>query len=621
MPNSPTMNFLKSARMSFISWMHETPLPSTGSIAAYPEFQSWHQFDPVQQWVSWAPTHLDNASLKPNNAESTSNLVLLTWNIDATSSQTQQRVVEIITFITNLDAKVDVIFFQEVSKPALQYILEDERIRESWISSECDDTAWGRQSFTTITLMSKTRFGRDADSGTNKAILGPVWRVKYPSRFDRDALCCDTFVPSSNSKPGSKSSSATRIRLVNVHLDSLPIQPSRRPQQISIASSYLRAAGCGVVAGDFNPVLEEDGILIDKNGLTDAWVALHSQDPGYTWGVDGQQPFPPNRLDRVAVLGLTPSSIEVLPPGQLTTLHSGSEQDKPSEDVPWNDQQSLTSVQTPSIDDIASLASLLQDAEIPSALWGVNAAGCYGGGLCPLIVINEADQTRVFELLRSHGCRPSQPLPGNPPSEFETWRDLALHHEYQDRRRLRPCIPMYELPETGDEFVDAFLPFIVVCSAESVGLPKIPPLSLIKTHSQGEQKDVAQRDVDSLYQEQRNTQGYVLLSDLPYYILGSHESHSSLLVPEFHLLVQSILHALLQLPEHTPRWAQFMAELSELLRSPGCVKGPDSLHEVVKPSQLRFAKWVQHALGGKSENTELRSIRDEYRDACHSDET
>ena len=50
-----------------------------------------------------------------------------------------------------------------------------------------------------------------------------------------------------------------------------------------------------------------------------------------------------------------------------------------------DDQQSLTSVQTPSIDDIASLASLLQDAEIPSALWGVNAAGCYGGGLCPLV--------------------------------------------------------------------------------------------------------------------------------------------------------------------------------------------------------------------------------------------
>ncbi|KAJ5821312.1 uncharacterized protein N7525_010596 [Penicillium rubens] len=44
----------------------------------------------------------------------------------------------------------------------------------------------------------------------------------------------------------------------------------------------------------------------------------------------------------------------------------------------------LAPVQGPGIDDIARLADLLRDAGIPSALWGVNAAGCYGGGLCPL---------------------------------------------------------------------------------------------------------------------------------------------------------------------------------------------------------------------------------------------
>jgi hypothetical protein len=45
----------------------------------------------------------------------------------------------------------------------------------------------------------------------------------------------------------------------------------------------------------------------------------------------------------------------------------------------------LAPVQGPGIDDIARLADLLRDAGIPSALWGVNAAGCYGGGLCPLV--------------------------------------------------------------------------------------------------------------------------------------------------------------------------------------------------------------------------------------------
>lgn len=333
------MNFFARARAGFMSWMHETPLPST---EAYPKFQSWHHFDPVHHWVSWVPTSLSNTNPKSANPENTPDLVLLTWNIDATSSQTQARVTEIITFITDLDPKVDVVFLQEVSKTALQRILGNDRIRGSWLSSECDDTAWGKQAFATITLVNKARFASNAESGTNNAALGPIWRVKYPSHFDRDALCCDIFVlsqtePASESKP----SSATRIRLVNVHLDSLPIQPSHRPQQISIVSSFLRAAGCGIVAGDFNPVLEEDAALIENNGLTDVWTSLRSKEPGYTWGVDGEQPFPPNRLDKVAILGLTPSIIRTLEPGRLSHLESKYEQAEPSEDVPWSDHHAL----------------------------------------------------------------------------------------------------------------------------------------------------------------------------------------------------------------------------------------------------------------------------------------
>ncbi|KAJ6030660.1 uncharacterized protein N7446_000278 [Penicillium canescens] len=336
------MNFFARARTGFMSWMHETPLPST---EAYPNFQSWHHFDPVQQWVSWVPTRLNNTNPRSTNTENIQNipkLVLLTWNIDATSSQTQARVTEIITFITDLDPKVDVVFLQEVSKTALRQLLGDARVRESWLSSERDDTAWGKQSFATVTLVSKARFASNAEFGMNNAILGPIWRVKYPSHFDRDALCCDIFVPSPT-KPESESkpSSATRIRLINVHLDSLPIQPSYRPRQISIVSSFLHAAGYGIVAGDFNPVLEEDATLIENSGLTDVWTSLRSKELGYTWGVDGEQPFPPNRLDKVAVLGLTPSSIRILQPGDLSNLETKSQQAEPSEDVPWSDHHAF----------------------------------------------------------------------------------------------------------------------------------------------------------------------------------------------------------------------------------------------------------------------------------------
>jgi tyrosyl-DNA phosphodiesterase 2 len=135
--------------------------------------------------------------------------------------------------------------------------------------------------------------------------LGAIWRIALPSRFERDALCCDLLV-----NPSSRC--ATRIRLANVHLDSLPIHPSRRPQQLSIIASYLDVAGRGVVVGDFNPVLPEDDAIISSNRLVDAWSLLYPTDPGFTWGIDGNGPFQPNRLDKVALYNLTPQRMRVL---------------------------------------------------------------------------------------------------------------------------------------------------------------------------------------------------------------------------------------------------------------------------------------------------------------------
>jgi len=130
---------------------------------------------------------------------------------------------------------------------------------------------------------------------------------------------------------------------VNVHLDSLPIKPSQRPRQVSIVSSFLRTAGHGLVAGDFNPVLDEDAFLLEHNGLMDVWTSLHPDDPGYTWGADGKQPFPPNRLDKVAVLGLLPRSIETLEPQRLGHSDSSENQQTGSteEGTLWSDHHAL----------------------------------------------------------------------------------------------------------------------------------------------------------------------------------------------------------------------------------------------------------------------------------------
>ncbi|RAL08236.1 endonuclease/exonuclease/phosphatase family protein [Aspergillus homomorphus CBS 101889] len=330
------MDLYARARTSIRAWLKETPLPPAGD--AHPHFQFWHQYDPnVQQWI---PTYSDatsNDHPEPVRGNDPSNLVLLTWNIDAGASRVQERVTEILTYITQLNHPVDILFLQEVSHPALQQLLQDERIRGSWLSSEPDGATWNGRPFTTVTLLSKARLALYAGSNTHNIVVGPVWRVKFPSHFARDALCCDIFVPS---RSEAEASCATRVRLVNVHLDSLPIKPSHRPRQISIVSSLLRAAGRGLVAGDFNPLLDEDIELLEFNGLTDAWTSLHPQEPGYTWGLDGQQPFPPNRLDKIGTLGLTASTIEILEPKRVG--HTFIPDQTLTDDAPlWSDHHGL----------------------------------------------------------------------------------------------------------------------------------------------------------------------------------------------------------------------------------------------------------------------------------------
>ncbi|KAF2242490.1 hypothetical protein BU26DRAFT_524118 [Trematosphaeria pertusa] len=84
-------------------------------------------------------------------------------------------------------------------------------------------------------------------------------RVSLPTQFGLDALCCDLLV-------NSPSGRSLRILFINVHLNSLPIRPSWRPQHPAVAASYLSAAGRGLVAGDFNPLFAEDDIIC-SNGL------------------------------------------------------------------------------------------------------------------------------------------------------------------------------------------------------------------------------------------------------------------------------------------------------------------------------------------------------------------
>lgn len=349
-------------RTQILSWSQDTPLPAD-TPDAVPVFQAWCEFNSSTK--KWSHVHATCTNSTTSNIQQRtdqgSKLVLVTWNVDSSSALPQPRFSGIISHIMSLAPAADIIFFQEVSRAALEFLLDDPWIREFWFSSDVDCTSWEGQPFASMTLLSRTRFGYRNESLLGEATIGPVWRVKYPSRFGRNALCCDVFVPSLLCTPtapasaySTPASATTRIRLVNVHLDSLPIRPSHRPRQISIISSILRSAGRGIVAGDFNPVLPEDETLIKENRLVDAWAELRPEDPGFTWGIDGKQPFPPNRLDKVAVLGLKVQDIEVMNPGVVTHSNNARERrqamDDPTspeqkhdlnEPVPWSDHSGL----------------------------------------------------------------------------------------------------------------------------------------------------------------------------------------------------------------------------------------------------------------------------------------
>lgn len=175
----------------------------------------WHERQRRRWYLRWQTQQGNRAAEQPHgdkskDAPSALVRVLLTWNINTTSAQPEDRMPEVLISITRLGIKVDIIFLQEAPRPTLQQALKHRR---------------------------NERALRPAMSGP---ALSPPSRVTYPSRFNGDELCCDIFV----SLP-IEPHSIPHILLVSVHLNLLPIQPSRRPQQLSVShpSSAVRATG------------------------------------------------------------------------------------------------------------------------------------------------------------------------------------------------------------------------------------------------------------------------------------------------------------------------------------------------------------------------------------------
>ncbi|KAG7077254.1 Endonuclease/Exonuclease/phosphatase family protein [Colletotrichum scovillei] len=285
-----------------------------------PIAQSWHQYEPTIN--SWEIVENYDANNPPpyapqDTTEMSPHLVLATWNVEAFDQEPARRITAILDHLLNHSPSPDVIFFQEVSTTMLSALLNNSMVRDNWYSSEKDSQNWigaPLTAFATMTLLSKAKFGHIGRAAL--AGLGRVSRIKYRSFYRRDALCSEVFVPSR--QPGAQMTAYKRLQLVNVHLDSLSNGAACRPAQLQCVGSLLHDVGRGLVAGDFNPVTPHiDASLVEDNGLVDAWKELKGEETGYTWGVNGTERFPANRMDKVAMVGLRPLHIEVLHPMQF----------------------------------------------------------------------------------------------------------------------------------------------------------------------------------------------------------------------------------------------------------------------------------------------------------------
>ena len=300
----------------------------------------------------WEPIPLRKAqtqvtqklSLTSRNIDTwTQRLSLLSWNIDAFSSRPVSRAKLILSHILEGPKSPDIMFLQEVTPDVRASLLDDARVRAAFLVTDAEDqTSFEDVPFATMTLLSSARFTSGLDSqkkgdgieGGGKFMLGHVSRVTLPSKYKRDALYVDIMPPAAPE---------TVFRLINVHLDSRGDTLHYRAQQMEILANVLREPGCsgGIIAGHFNAISPEDDGLVNRNGLADAWVALHGRgDPNRaTWGVgverrDGKGP---GRLDKVAMIGLNPKEMEVLRPGPIELPRPGEK----SVEIPWSDHCGL----------------------------------------------------------------------------------------------------------------------------------------------------------------------------------------------------------------------------------------------------------------------------------------
>jgi tyrosyl-DNA phosphodiesterase 2 len=221
-------------------------------------------------------------------------LSIITWNIDFATPEAARRLTAALDYL-----RYHAFPEHQGGKPPHCLILLQE------INIDAFNTLlahpWVREWFRVVPASPEASWPRGATYGTVTLVHAPLANsmcVHYEDSYmGRNALVTDIMVG------GAADHHAPRIlRVINTHLESLPMGTPMRITQMGVIATLLKEAGIlgGIACGDMNAIAPSDATLPEQNGLSDAWeYRRDGEEDGTTWGYQPVSRYPPGRLDKI----------------------------------------------------------------------------------------------------------------------------------------------------------------------------------------------------------------------------------------------------------------------------------------------------------------------------------
>ncbi|KAI0001429.1 Endonuclease/exonuclease/phosphatase [Russula compacta] len=248
-------------------------------------------YSPPGQWEYVPQTPYDiNARYEAKSLPTS--LTLLTWNIDFMERNVTQRLTAALDYLQfhafpNYDGGQPppcLILLQEIHISTFDTLLAHPWVQAWFMVVPGSPADWPEDArYGTVTLVARS------------APLVAAGCVYFESWMQRNALVTDVGV-------GGGEPHLRVLRVVNTHLESLPMGTQMRVAQMGVIANLLkkeRTLG-GIVCGDMNPIAPSDETLAEQNGLSDAWEHRRDkEEDGTTWGYQPKCKFPPRRFDKI----------------------------------------------------------------------------------------------------------------------------------------------------------------------------------------------------------------------------------------------------------------------------------------------------------------------------------